>query len=297
MKEQTESLTAKAQAEFRALEFLKSAKKRVCFDPFAVVFVDERLQRKYQLAQKSKLFRFWFLWRARKDPGGSMAEGVARTKYIDDYLHACISSGVEQVVILGAGYDSRAYRLDELMKVRVFEVDHPNTQNTKMLKLKMVLGQLPSWVTYVPVDFEKNTLDEKLATSGYKRDLMTLFIWEGVTMYLTAESVDRTLSFVVANAGRGSSIIFNYWHRSAVENKSEFELAETIKSICVKIGEPIRFGIDGSEIEAFMVARGFQEVKRVTASALTELCFKENNFKRSVYPFTEIVHATIGVSK
>ena len=297
MKEDTASRTAIDQARIRAIESLVAAERRVCYDPLAVVFLDERFQRTYEVCQRSRFQRTLLISAARRDPAGTKTEAVARTKYIDDYLQACVSSGVEQVVILGAGYDSRAYRLDALKKVKVFEVDHPNTQKTKMARLKKTLGHLPSWVTYVPVDFEKDELDEKLAASGYKRDLRALFIWEGVTMYLTAESVDRTLAFVVANSGQGSSIIFNHWHRSAAEGNSKVKWAETVKRRCEQMGEPIRFGIEGSEIEAFMVARGFSEVKRVTASALTELCFKATNSKRRVCPFTGIVHATVGLSR
>jgi methyltransferase (TIGR00027 family) len=239
-----------------------------------------------------------WIWSVRKDPGGTRAEGVARTRYIDDYSQACISGGVEQVVILGAGFDTRAYRLEGFKKAKVFEVDHPNTQKMKVARLKGVIrGELPSWVTFVPVDFERDKLDEKLLEGGYRKDLKTLFIWEGVTPYLTAESVERTLSLVVASSSRGSSIIFDYLHASAAAPGSKVKWAKALQERCERMGERIRFGIEGSGIEAFLLARGFSEVKRVTASNLTELCFKGPNSKRQVCPFAEIVHATVGLSK
>jgi len=291
------SRSAVEQAGIRAIESLMPAGRRVCYDPLAVLFLDERLQRRYRLCQKNRLQRALWIWSVRKDPSGTRAEGVARTRYIDDYSQACISGGAEQVVILGAGFDSRAYRLEGFKRVKVFEVDHPNTQMTKVARLKGAIRSLPSWVTFVPVDLEKDKLDERLLEGDYRKDLTTLFVWEGVTPYLTAESVDRTLSVVVANSSRGSFIIFNYWHASAVGAGSKVKWAKALQRLCERMGEPIRFGVEGSEIEAFLAARGFSEVKRVTAGNLTEICFKGPNSKRQVCPFIEIVHATVGSSK
>jgi O-methyltransferase involved in polyketide biosynthesis len=118
-----------------------------------------------------------------------------------------------------------------------------------------------------------------------------------VTPYLTAESVDRTLSLVIANSSPGSSIIFDYLHASAVDPKSKVRWARALQTRCERMGEPVRFGIEGSEIEAFLAARGFSEVKRVSASSLTKLCFKGPNTKRRVCPFAEIVHASVGPPK
>jgi len=291
------SRTAVRQAGIRAIESLLPAEKRVCYDPLAVVFLDEKLQRRYRLCLKNSLMRAVWIWSVRKDPGGTRAEGVARTRYIDEYSQACITNGVEQVVILGAGFDSRAYRLKAFSKVKVFEVDHPNTQKTKAAKLKTVLKEWPRWVTLVPVDFEKDRLDEKLLAAGYRRDLKTLFIWEGVTPYLTAEAVDRTLSLVVANSSPGSSIIFDYLHASAADPESKDRWAKALQTRCESMGEPIRFGIEESGIETFLVARGFSHVENMSAGALTQLCFKGSNSRRKVCSFIGIVHATVGPSQ
>lgn len=291
------SRTALEQAGIRAVESLLPAGRRVCFDPLAFVFLEEQLQRRYLLCQRNALMRALWIWSLRKDPGGTRAEGVARTRYIDDYSQSCIGAGVEQVVILGAGFDTRAYRLQAFSKIRVFEVDLPHTQKAKVAKLKAVLKKWPDWVTFVPVDFEKDRLDEKLLAAGYKGDSKTLFIWEGVTPYLTRESVDRTLSLVVANSSPGSSIIFDYLHASAADPETKDKWAKALQKRCESMGEPIRFGIEESQIEAFLAARGFSEVKNMTAGALSELCFKGPNSRRSVCPFIGIVHATVGASK
>jgi len=289
------SRTAEDAAISRVIESLAPEDKRVCYDRFAVEFLSERLRETYRIVQKHRFLTKLHLWMRRVDPAGTKAEAVARTRYIDDYLQTCISDGVEQVVILGAGCDSRAYRFKALEGITVFEVDHPATQEMKMANVKRVLGGLSRWVTHVPVDFEKEELGEKLLANGYKRDLRTLFIWEGVTMYLTAEAVDRTLSFVAGSSGTGSSIIFNYYHRAVVDGTSRWRWAKVLRRKCQKMGEPLTFGIEPNSIEEFLVMRGFSYVKRVTPSFLTSLYFRGPNAKRKVCPFLETVHATVGV--
>lgn len=288
------SRTAEESALSRVIESLAPEGKRVCYDPLAVEFLSERLRASYRNIQKSKFLTKLSLWSFRLDPGGTKAESVARTRYIDDYLQACINDGVEQVVILGAGNDSRAYRFKALEEIKVFEVDHPHTQKRKVASVKGVFGDLPRWVTYVPLDFDKEDLAEKLLASSYKRDLRTLFIWEGVTMYLTSEAVDRILSFVAGTSGRGSSVIFNYFHRSVVDGTCRLGWAKRLRRKAQRTGEPLRFGIEAESIEEFLVMRGFSHVKRVTPSFLTSLYFKGPNAGRKVCPFLETVHATVG---
>lgn len=291
------SQTAYEQAFMRALESLAPKDRRVCDDPLAVEFMEERHRKALQRARTSKFWTKVWLSAWYRDPTGAKAEGVGRTRYIDDYLQAGIKSGVWQVVILGAGCDSRAYRLKELEQIKVFEVDHPDTQKSKIANVKRVLGHLPPWVSYVSVDFDKENLGERLLSIGYRRDAKTLFIWEGVTMYLTAEAVDRTLSFVVANSSEGSSIIFNYYYRSAVDSDCKWKWADRIKKRCKRVGEPITFGIEGEDIEEFLGARGFSQVERVTPTLLNGYCFQGPNSRRKVCPFIETVHAMVGSSE
>src|SRR5262249_10896737 len=132
---------------------------------------------------------------ARMAPG-ALEFILAREQYIDDFLKACLSEGLDQVVILGAGFDTRAYRIPGIDKTRVFEVDHPATQEVKLKKLRKVIDPLPSYVTFVSADFNTQTLDERLAASGYDERCKTLFIWQGVTYFLTAEGIDSTLAFI-----------------------------------------------------------------------------------------------------
>ena len=203
MKQNRSSLTAAGIAIVRALESEKPAGERVCFDPYARRFVNAGLFYFVKL--------FALLGYANWKGPGVWEFLTARERYIDDYLEACLSNGLEQLVILGAGYDARAYRFDALRTgIKVFEVDHPATQAVKLKKLEAIFGARPAHVTYAPIDFNQQTLAERLFESGYDERRKTLFIWQGVTQYLTPAAVDDTLTFVAGHAGPGSSIIFDY---------------------------------------------------------------------------------------
>ena len=136
---------------------------------------------------------------------------AVRKRHIDEYLKTQIEAGIQQLVILGAGYDARAYRFDALKNgIKVFEVDHPASQKDKLKKLTKIFGQIPEHVTYVAIDFNEQELANRLFECGYSKDLKTLFIWQGVTQYLTPAAVDDTLRFITENSRKGSAVIFDY---------------------------------------------------------------------------------------
>ena len=139
-----------------------------------------------------------------------MADMMAlRTVAIDTAVRDAIAGGATQLVILGAGYDGRAWRLPELAGVKVFEVDHPATQGDKRARVT----QLPpavGIVTFVPVDFEREALDDALERAGHDRSSPTWWIWEGVVMYLTHDAMRATLADVGRRSAPGSTLIVNY---------------------------------------------------------------------------------------
>ena len=282
-------------AVWRAIESRKQEHERVCYDPLAKYFLYTWVRIITKSPTLAKML-VWFLG-GRKYPGIpvlTMDYIAVRTRYIDDYLKECIGNGIRQLVILGAGYDSRAYRIEGLRgKVKVFEVDHPVTQEAKMKRLKRLLGSLPGHVVYVPVDFSKEKLDGRLLESGYDRNSKTLFIWEGVTMYLSAEAVDETLAFVVNNSGEGGSIIFDYMYQSFVDGTYNTEEARRHRELHVKIGEPFVFGIKEGTIDDFLSRRGFYQVKNGTPEFLQNTYFKGANQGRKMCTYMATVHATV----
>ena len=141
---------------------------------------------------------------------GSAIMMIIRTRFIEERLEHAIRDGVSQVVILGAGFDTRAYRLVELLKAaRVFEVDQPSTQEYKKRRIRETGIEVPPNLTYVAVDFRHDKLGDVLAAAGYDSSQRTFFIWEGVTMYLPEAAVEETLRWVAAQAP-GSTIIFDF---------------------------------------------------------------------------------------
>jgi methyltransferase (TIGR00027 family) len=278
MKKTQASGTALGTAAMRAIESERPANERICYDPFARELTDTVF---YLLI---KLLAGY----GERRTHGALTFIVCRSRYFDDYLQECLKSGTAQLVILGAGLDSRAYR-DELLQgvVKTFEVDHPATQASKIERVKKVFGKIPTNVAYVPIDFNDETLD-KLLACGYDRSLKTLFIWEGVTFYLDAEAVDATLAWVRANAAPSSAIIFDYQYIS------EPTRAHAVLSRLT--GERRAFRIEKGRIGDFLTQRGFTHVVNANAEQLKRLYCTGPNQGRTVAEIYAIVHAQVGES-
>ena len=150
---------------------------------------------------------------------------TVRTRFIDEALERAIARGATQVVILGAGFDSHAYRCHELLaQVRVFEVDRPATQALKKQRVHETLGGSPANLTYVPIDFQHEDLQHVLTRHGYDPRQRTFFILEGVTMYLPEEAVRDTFTFVAAHPP-GSGIVFDFVYRTMIDTIKSIDLA------------------------------------------------------------------------
>jgi methyltransferase (TIGR00027 family) len=134
---------------------------------------------------------------------------AVRTRFAEDALAAAFESGVRQVVVLGAGLDTYAYRNPFGDRLRIFEVDHPATQAWKRQLLQDAAIPPPSSLTFVPVDFERETLAGRLAAAGFDRTQQTFFTWLGVVPYLKQEAVWSTLAFI-ASLPNGAHLVFDY---------------------------------------------------------------------------------------
>lgn len=270
-------------AVIRSLESKKPAGKRICYDPFA----QKKVGPGYYLLESA--FNAYAEWRSP----GLIGFVVSRTRYIDDYLEKCLDSATKQVIILGAGLDSRAYRFAILKgPVKVFEVDQPATQTAKIDRVKKIFHEIPKHVTFIPLDFNEETL-EKLVKCGYNRLLKTLFIWEGVIPYLHSEAVDAILAWVRSNSAQGSSIIFDFIHASALSGehlREEVKLSQWSHRIT---GEGLIFGIEKDQIVGFMTQRGFTSVVNACAEDFKRLYFMGPNQNRPVADIYSIVHATV----
>lgn len=217
---------------------------------------------------------------------------IARVRYFDDFVKKSIEEGLEQLVIFGAGYDTRAYRIEELKEnIKVFEVDHPNTQSFKIQKIKEIFGFIPDHVVYVPVDFETEKFGQKLFDEGYDNSKKTLFVMEGLVMYIPPSAVDELLSFIVENSAKGSSIIFDYYPESVVDGTCKLEIGNNIRNHVIEQGEPLQFGIDEEKLEKFLSKRGFKKIQNVTSEDYKKAYFHGKNGNREVCDLLYFAHA------
>ena len=175
-------------------------------DPTARVFLSDKGKKGFAKVEKA--------WRAQKrsyrvESARVMADMIGlRTAAIDSAVRNAIAEGATQLVILGAGYDGRAWRMKELAGVHVYEVDHPATQNDKRTRAA-ALPNSPQ-LTFVPVNFEREKLDDVLTRAGHDPAQPTCWIWEGVVMYLTRDAMHATLADVASRSAAGSTLIVNY---------------------------------------------------------------------------------------
>jgi methyltransferase (TIGR00027 family) len=179
---------------------------------------------------------------------GSYGFTIARTRHFDEVLLSEVRAGVEQVVLLGAGYDSRPFRFrDALEDIRVYEIDHPGTQARKRRMLDEIGETSPPNLSYIAADFNHQSLPEVLADHGFSLDRKALFLWEGVSYYLPRPVVEGVLDFVSSCAG-GSSIVFDYATKTFVNGDTSTYGGAQVARWLKKIREPFLFGLDPEEM-------------------------------------------------
>jgi methyltransferase (TIGR00027 family) len=173
---------------------------------------------------------------------------VARSCYAEDNLRRAVETGVDQYVLLGAGLDTFAYR-NPYAHLRVFEVDHPATQQWKRELLQRSQIAIPASITYTPVDFERQSLPEQLNHAGFNQSAPAFFAWLGVVPYLTLEAFRATLSFIAAQSP-GSGVTLDYGQPRSVLPRLERLAHDSLASRVEKAGEPFRLFFTPAEIAA-----------------------------------------------
>jgi len=186
---------------------------------------------------------------------GARTSGVARTRFIDEVVEANLSAGTDQVVLLGAGFDARAYRIAAMARAAVFEVDHPATSAAKRRRVEASLGSVPSHVHLVTIDFNTQPLPSTMSAAGFDPNRRTLFVWEGVTNYLVEDAVDATLRWCASTAG-GSTVVFTYVDRRVIDAPEAFAGTAKLFATLSESGERWTFGIDPSHLSGFLARCG-----------------------------------------
>jgi methyltransferase (TIGR00027 family) len=199
--------------------------------------------------------------------GGMGTHGMllCRTRFIDDALAAALKKGIRQFVCLGAGFDTRAFRIPGIEATHFFELDLPTAQQIKQKRLAKVLGTVPPHVTFIPIDLNRQNTKEEMQKFGFQMGERTFFIWEGVTQYITAEAVEDTLRFV-ADTAPGSQIAFTYIRRAILDGTARSAIDQRIMSRVEKRGMPWIFGLDPSEVETFLGQWGLKILDHADAN-------------------------------
>lgn len=225
-------------------------------------------------------------------PGGYCYE-TARVKHIDTILQSELDDGLGQLVLLGAGYDTRPYRFaDELRDVRVYEVDLPALSEIKRRKVTRLLGRVPDNVTFIHADFAGDDVALKLGQRGYELAGPTLIILSGVTPYLPEPAVARLLDFAGQHTCPRSSLVFDYVFREMVEGDDSFHGAASIRKRLEQLGEPLRFGLPAGSVEQYVERFGLALVSDLHATELARryLCATDGTVQGEPYGFAAIAH-------
>jgi methyltransferase (TIGR00027 family) len=250
MTERGASRTAEYMALFRALESARGAGRRLFEDPLAIRFLRARLRTVVRLSRLPGVGRLVPAFIDHRWPG-ARTSGVARTRLIDDVTDAALRAGIDQVVTLGAGFDARAYRMPGLARVTVFEVDHPATSAVKQALVRAALGRLPGHVRFVALDFDADPLDAVMQSAGFDARRVTLFLWEGVTNYLTEAAVASTLRWCASAAG-GSRVVFTYVDRRVLDAPAAFVGTKALFDRLAESDERWTFGLEPAELSRYL---------------------------------------------
>jgi methyltransferase (TIGR00027 family) len=284
------SRTAGYMAFYRALETARGRRRRIS-DPLAAHFLDRALGRAVRLSRLplfGPLVRSYADWRAP----GARTSGIARTWLIDEWLCAALADDIGQVVILGSGFDCRAYRLPCLRSTTILEVDHPATLALKRERLSAILPKIPDNVQLIGIDFARDDLRFVLAGARLDEREPTVFVWEGVTNYLNAAAIDSVLAVVAGNAVR-TRLIFTYVHRGAIDGSVMFDGAARLRRNVERLGEPWTFGLVPEELPTFLRARGLRLERDLGARAYRRECFGEEGERMRGYDFYHVADAVV----
>ena len=252
------SLTASCVAAVRALYAAMPAPYNLAPDPGAVDLVSPL----FGLPARAVARAPWAAAAVHRALGAAcfgLTHHVAlRTAAIDDALREALARGASQVVLLGAGLDNRADRMSELEGVAVFEVDHPSMQRHKRERLEHAHRRRSEGggrrrVTLVPVDFERDRLDQSLRDAGLAASEPSFWIWEGVTVYLTPEAISATLRAIAVLSPPGSRIALTYTRPSELEAW----VTPPTRALAGLVGEPVRGMLSRVELEERLRDAGF----------------------------------------
>ncbi|MEA2032659.1 MAG: SAM-dependent methyltransferase [Euryarchaeota archaeon] len=284
--------TGMGAAFARAMGMLYAKEKRLFEDPYSEKLLPPSYKFFLFLMRSPKIFDFLMKLEKKSTPGKT-GWLFCRFRYIDDVLKDNIAKKIKTVVNLGAGMDCRAYYIPGVEKIRYFEVDHPKVIKQKKAKMKKILGKLPNHVIYVPVDFEKQSPETELKKAGYNLKSKTLFIWEGVSQYISKEANDNTMKYV-AQAASGSKIVFTYILKSLIEGKDLNDIAKKgMYKWMVKGFKMWIYGMDPEDISDYLSKYNLSLIEDIGSEEMKERYMKKANLGLDVFDIERMALAEV----
>jgi methyltransferase (TIGR00027 family) len=271
--EQKPSRTAMATALFRAIANKEFINNRFGSDNFAEYFLPFLLR--FLIKTKRSRTRI-----VQKAPSGIYEFIIARTQYFDHLFTDALNKPIPQIVLLGAGYDTRAYRFAKQNdNTRIFELDIGTTQSRKTDLLKKAKIVLPGNVEFVSIDFNKDSLEEVLANAGFDMYKQTLFLWEGVTYYLEPDSINTTLESIKRISHKGSAIAFDYLVKVPPEETHKYYGLKELLEVMAKSypSDRNKFSLEEGEIESFLKQRGFYVDEHLSNTEIEKKFLTDDN--------------------
>lgn len=261
---QSYSLTAEGMALLRAIEQARPPEQRIITDPYAAAFL--RFPGLQWIARSRWLSRLLLGFFDKRAPG-AVEFLTIRPRLVDELATELVAQGLEQIVILGAGFDTMSLRIrEQLGSVTIYEVDHPATQAAKHKTIAR-LGT-PAQVRFVAVDFEQDDFAEKLREAGFDAARRTLLSWLGVTYYLTASAMARTLTQIATLSRTDTKFVFDYLLGDVVDGTSPNQEALNKARFVARLGEAWLFGLQPENVASYLAPFGFQVTHNYTPEEL-----------------------------
>jgi len=278
------SATAEIVCAQRAAETLRPPGHRLIDDPYAKHFLTKGV---YRFLTGNRLTAALTRRGFDRFYPGYMAIVLLRNRWYEAALERALADGVEQIVLLGAGYDTTSLRLG-LGGATLFEVDAPPTQQAKREVIRR--HGLPDHVVrYVPCDFERDTLSEQLRKNGFDLHARSLVAWWGVSFFLSEDAVRKTMADVASLTAPGSRFLFDYLDASVVDGTTVFPGARRARAAVARRGEPYRFGLGRDEAGKLLSSFGFDVEKNLSITELAQLFGTAQGFPYSTDDFFGVI--------
>ncbi|HZS44646.1 MAG TPA: SAM-dependent methyltransferase [Blastocatellia bacterium] len=275
------SRTAEGMALLRAIEQFQPEPERILNDPHAADLLQQPLTK--AIGRSRLLAYLYSLWFSRFAPGAQVTL-VTRARLADDIASELAKDGLRQIVVLGAGFDLMPLRRRyELQDATIFEMDHPATQLAKRTSIGNIA---PGNVRFIPVNFEDEDFGEKLVSNGFDPNEKSLFLWLGVTYYLTSEAVEKTLERLSILCKPGTNLVFDYLLASVLDGTTTDKAALNHAKFIGRLGEPWLWGIYPEQISGFIGRFGFKLITDYDSVKLRNLYRHD----RPMMSYVRIVH-------